>query len=111
MVSGLTFKSLINFELTFEGPILFSSLKKKKPLCPVLRAFYCLPVRSCSLNLVGLRAHIQASCSIHVRSSVTVAVPLQWVRRPQLRGPRRLQCISDVGRGFQAPGSALWLLE
>ena len=30
MVSGLTFKSLINFELTFEGPILFSSLKKKK---------------------------------------------------------------------------------
>ena len=31
MVSGLTFKSLINFELTFEGPILFSSLKKKNP--------------------------------------------------------------------------------
>ena len=46
-----------------------------------------------------------------MRSSVTVAVPLQWVRRLQLRGPRRLQCISDVGRGFQAPGSALWLLE
>ena len=31
MVSGLTFKSLIHFELTFEGTILFSSLKKKKP--------------------------------------------------------------------------------